>query len=125
MNSQETIYLGLAVSVLTIVLRWIYQAATSKKLVVPNWVMVVIVYLVSFVLALIFTPSQLGALPVWAGDPSVFVPALLTFVGTLLTYLTAVTTLATIFYTFVLQKLQAVIPQLGSSSPAATTPAKK
>ena len=96
---------GLAASAVIFILRLVYEIAAKRKFTVPDWVMVVLVYIAAFILALIFTPAHLPVMPSGA-DPSALVPAYLMWLGLLLTYLSAVAIVATVFYVFILQKVK-------------------
>jgi len=105
LNPTEVIAAGFAASAVIFILRLIYEIAAKKKFTVPDWVMVVMVYIAAFILAMIFTPAQLPVFPS-GGDPSALVPAYLTWLEVLLTYLSAVAVVATVFYVFILQKVK-------------------
>ena len=114
---------GIVASALIVFFRLLYEIAAKRKFTVPDWVMVVIVYVVAYFLALGFTPAQLPAFPS-GSDPTSTVPMVLTWLGSLLTYLSAVALVATAFYFFILQKVKDGLGPVVAPTAYGVTPAK-
>lgn len=119
----QVLYLGIAASAIVAVLRLVYEFAKKQKLVVPDFVMVVLVYSASFGLAFFWFRQALPAFP--ALDPADIpglIGALLQYVGNLLVALTAYSGAAAIIYDALLFKVK---DALGKQFMPAVYPAKK
>lgn len=107
LTPEQIFTLGLIASVLVTVLRFVYEALAKQKVTLPDWVMLVIVYIVSLVTGVLWFPQALPTLPIIIlGDPIGTGTVILTYVTSLLVVLTAYTTSAAVIYAFVIQKVK-------------------
>lgn len=116
LSLSQIAFISVTASVVVIVLRFIYEFAAKKSLTVPNWVMLVLVYLASLVLAWLWFPQTLPAYPGWGWDPTSILPFLV-YLGQLLVILTAYASVAAGIYTLMLKDVkdsigQAILPKL-------------
>ncbi len=116
-TAVQLVVIGLAASVIVYLMRLVYELGSKKKFSVPDWVQVVVVYVVSLLLAVLWFPQTLPPLPVMSGDILLTVTSILTYAGLLLSILTAYTTSATAIYVLIIQKVkvglgQAIMPLL-------------
>lgn len=114
--------IGVIASALVVLLRLVYEMAVQRKFTVPNWVMIVLVYIASLVLAVWFFPQTIPIWPGVAGDFSVAVITVLGFVANWLTVLTIYVAAASVIYLVLLQKVkdglgQAVAPRVYPPQP--------
>lgn len=121
LSVTQLAFIGAIASALVIVLRFVYELAAKQKFVVPDWVMVVIVYAASFLMAVWLFPQTLPSWPAFTGDPASLVSSVFTYIGNLLVVLTAYSASATLIYTVMLQKVkdglsQAFLPRLYAKS---------
>ena len=117
LSVTQLAFIGAIASALVIALRFLYELAAKQKFAVPDWVMVVIVYVASFLMAVWLFPQTLPAWPAFGGDPAALIAGLISYIGNLLVVLTAYSASATLIYTVMLQKVkdglsQAFLPKL-------------
>jgi len=105
---QQLVLVGLITSALVAFLRFLVELLSKKNLVLPDWVMQAIVYLVSGVVAYLWFPPTLPALPtIPPGSELPDIVALYnTFLATLLTALSAFFVVAHLFYNWFIKKVR-------------------
>ena len=114
--------IGVVASALVAVLRLIYEVAAQRKFTVPDWFMIVLVYIASFALAIWFFPQTMPIWPGVAGDAPTVVIAVLGYVSSFLVVLTIYAAAASVIYLVLLQKVkdglgQAVAPRVYPPQP--------
>lgn len=112
LSPEQIVTLSLIASVLVIVLRFIYEIAKKKSLVVPDWVMLVLVYVVSLLVGILWFPQALPPLPMIPPEPLAAVGAVLGFIGSVLAMLTVYATVAALIYDILLKKVKDGLGQL-------------
>lgn len=110
-TASQLAIVGLAATVLVYLIRLIYEIAAKQKFVVPDWVQLVLVYVVAFALAVLWFPQTLPPLPVFSVDIAGSVMLIFTYVGQLLAMLTAYAVSATVIYLLILEKLKIALGQ--------------
>jgi hypothetical protein len=112
LSAELLFVLGLASSVIV----WVLKVAfTDKGKEIPPAVLTTGVYVVSFVLALLFSPVSLPPFPAFSDLPSL-VGALVEYLGLILPILAAAVGFATIVYQALLKR---ILDGIGSSVKAA------
>jgi branched-subunit amino acid transport protein len=111
LSASQLSIVGLAATVLVYLIRLIYEIAAKERFSIPDWVQIVLVYVVSFVLAVLWFPQTLPALPVLSADPTNTVMVVLTYVGQLLAMLTTYAVSATAIYVLILNKVKVALGQ--------------
>ncbi len=104
-------FVSIAASALVLVIRFIYELAAKKSVTIPDWVMLVFVYVAAFALAVLWFPQTLPALPMFTGDIIGSVGLALVYAGQLLTMLTAYVAAAALIYDALLIKVKEGIGQ--------------
>jgi len=93
--------IGLVASVIV----WLVKLASRRGKTIPSGWLTAGVYVVSAVLAFLFSPVSLPPFPGWSGDLSAFVPAVIAWIGNLLVPLSAFVGFATLVYNVLLKKI--------------------
>ncbi len=107
LSLSQMAVIGVLASFLVMFFRLLLEMAQKRKFVVADWVMILIVYVVSFAVAVWWFPQALPPLPVYSlTDPVSWVPFTLTYLGQLLTALSAYATAAGVIYYFLFQKVK-------------------
>ena len=113
--------IGVIASFLVILIRLLLEIAMKRKFVVPDWVMIVIVYVFSFAVAVWWFPQAMPTFPIFSPtDPVSWVPAFLGYVSNVLVALTAYAAAAGAIYAVLFQKVKDGIGQV--VAPAAYPP---
>ena len=93
--------IGLVASVIV----WLVKLASKRGKAIPSGWLTAGVYVVSAILAFLFSPVSLPQFPAWSGDLSKFVSELVVWVGELLVPLSAFVGFATLVYNALLKKV--------------------
>lgn len=100
LTEAQLVIVGLVASALT----WIYKLIVSRGYQLSREHVAIALYVVSFLVAILFTPLALPAFPPFADAPS-FIAALLTYIAMLLTLATPVVGVAYLVYNIFLKRV--------------------
>jgi len=89
-SPEQLLILSVVASILTVVLRFVYEMFTKAQINVPQWVWLVIVYAVAQGISFLWFPQVFPSWPVFTGDPSA---DLVILTGFLMEFVTAVSAL--------------------------------
>jgi len=87
------------------VIVWLVKLAGQRGKTIPSGWLTAGVYVVSAILAFLFSPVSLPPFPGWSGDLATFIPAIIAWIGNLLVPLSAFVGFATLVYNALLKKI--------------------
>lgn len=105
---NQLVLVGIITSALVTVVRFVWEFFAKKKIEVPDWVMQLLVYVVSGAVALLWFPPSLPPLPQLPAGAELpeIVDAYNVFLGSLLTTLSGFLVVAHLFYKWFIQKVR-------------------